>query len=288
MSDTRYKKPKTIDELRWFCDDHNIPAREMRFFIGEDFKEPKAFGIYRDDDGDFVVYKNKADGSRAVRYKGPDEAFAVNEIYEKMKSEVEQRKQAKRSADPGSRSSGLRYNGIRDIDPPRSYSGGSSFRFSKSEKTVLAVILALVIAGCGYIGYKAYKFIDLYRHTPNSGYYAFHGTKYYDDAGTWYYYDDSYDDWYPADYVDPLLIDDYGDYYISGDYSEDYFDEYGITDFRDSEYYYSGSYYDSDDDYYYDDDDDDWSWDDYDWDDDDDWDWDYDYDYDDSDWDSDW
>ena len=63
MSDTRYKKPKTIDELRWFCDDHNIPAREMRFFIGEDFKEPKAFGIYRDDDGDFVVYKNKADGS---------------------------------------------------------------------------------------------------------------------------------------------------------------------------------------------------------------------------------
>ncbi len=87
----RYQKPKTIDELRWFCDDHDIPAREMRFFIGEDFKEPKAFGIYQDAEGEFVVYKNKSDGSRAVRYKGPDEAFAVNEIYEKMKAETEQR-----------------------------------------------------------------------------------------------------------------------------------------------------------------------------------------------------
>ena len=28
----RYQKPKTIDELRWFCDDHDIPAREKPLF----------------------------------------------------------------------------------------------------------------------------------------------------------------------------------------------------------------------------------------------------------------
>ena len=50
------------------------------------------FGIYRDEDGEFVVYKNKSDGSRAVRYKGLDEAFAVNELYEKLRSEVSERR----------------------------------------------------------------------------------------------------------------------------------------------------------------------------------------------------
>lgn len=58
----------------------------MRFYIGEDFKEPKAFGVFKDTDGNFVVYKNKADGSRAIRYRGPDETHAVNEIYQKMRS----------------------------------------------------------------------------------------------------------------------------------------------------------------------------------------------------------
>ena len=46
----------------------------MRFFIGEDFREARAFGIYKAGENRFVVYKNKSDGSRAVRYDGPDEA----------------------------------------------------------------------------------------------------------------------------------------------------------------------------------------------------------------------
>ena len=36
----------------------------------------------------FIVYKNKADGTRAVRYKGTDEAYAVNELYLKLKDEI--------------------------------------------------------------------------------------------------------------------------------------------------------------------------------------------------------
>ena len=59
--------PQTLEELKDFCARHNLPLEQMRFFIGEDYKKPKAFGIYQDGDGNFVVYKNKADGSRAIR-----------------------------------------------------------------------------------------------------------------------------------------------------------------------------------------------------------------------------
>ena len=69
------KVPKTIEELKAWAKAMNLPLAYMRTFIGEDYRGPKAFGIYKDpDDGTFVVYKNKADGSRAVRYKGGDEA----------------------------------------------------------------------------------------------------------------------------------------------------------------------------------------------------------------------
>ena len=92
--------PKTIEELKAFCAAHNMPLEKMRFFIGVDFREPRAFGIYRDENGDFIVYKNKADGSRAVRYRGKDEAYAVNELYQKLKSEVQIRKAKTSDAPP--------------------------------------------------------------------------------------------------------------------------------------------------------------------------------------------
>ena len=77
----------------------------MRFFIGVDYKKPKAFGIYQDGDGNFVVYKNKADGSRAIRYKGTDEAYAVHELYLKMQSEVQKQK-TRRSASAAEQTGG--------------------------------------------------------------------------------------------------------------------------------------------------------------------------------------
>lgn len=81
--------PKTIAELQDFAKAHNLPLQEMHYYLGEDYKGPKAIGIYRDKDtGNFVVYKNKSDGSRAVRYEGKDEAYAVNEIYQKMHTDV--------------------------------------------------------------------------------------------------------------------------------------------------------------------------------------------------------
>ena len=44
--------PKTIAELQEYCAERGMPLLRMRFFIGEDIKEPKAFGIYKDSHGD--------------------------------------------------------------------------------------------------------------------------------------------------------------------------------------------------------------------------------------------
>ena len=80
--------PKTIEELRQWYKDRNLPDENItRFFIGKDYRGAKAFGVYQDGKN-FITYKNKADGSRSVRYKGPDEAYAVNELYLKLKEEV--------------------------------------------------------------------------------------------------------------------------------------------------------------------------------------------------------
>ncbi|MBR2784109.1 MAG: hypothetical protein IKD93_07965 [Firmicutes bacterium] len=90
--------PKTIPELQEFCRLHNLPLAQMRFFIGENYQGARAYGIYQDDEGDFVVYKNKSDGSRAIRYEGKDEAYAVNEIYQKLKTEMTAERMNRRQA----------------------------------------------------------------------------------------------------------------------------------------------------------------------------------------------
>ena len=77
--------PKTIDELRKYAEYKHMPLDMLRFYIGMDYRSPRAFGIYKDPEtGVFIVYKNKADGSRSIRYSGTDEAFAVNELYLKL------------------------------------------------------------------------------------------------------------------------------------------------------------------------------------------------------------
>ncbi len=82
------EQPGTIEELRnWFKENGYEPAK-TRFFAGVDVRSPKAFGVYRDELGDYIVYKNKADGTRAIRYQGPDEEFAVHEIYQRFQEEI--------------------------------------------------------------------------------------------------------------------------------------------------------------------------------------------------------
>lgn len=85
-------KPKTINELKAWYEARNLPPYETtRFFIGINYTKPRAFGIYQEDDK-FIVYKNKNDGSRAIRYEGNDEEYAVNELYLRLKDEIKNQK----------------------------------------------------------------------------------------------------------------------------------------------------------------------------------------------------
>ena len=107
--------PKTIEELKqWYEARHLPPYETTRFFIGIDYKEPKAFGIY-EENGEYIVYKNKADGTRAIRYRGTDEDYAVNELFLKLKSEILKQKENNVGKNSG------RGNG----KPPKSSMGGA-------------------------------------------------------------------------------------------------------------------------------------------------------------------
>ncbi len=67
-----------------------MPLLRMRFFIGQDFREPRAFGICKKEN-EYIVYKNKSDGSRFIRYRGLDEETAVFELFSKLLDESHHR-----------------------------------------------------------------------------------------------------------------------------------------------------------------------------------------------------
>jgi hypothetical protein len=259
--------PKTIDELKdWYMARKLPPESVTRFFIGKDIKEARAFGIYKDG-SNYIVYKNKNDGSRAVRYKGTDEAYAVNEIYQKMKAELLERKEA-------------------DINNGRQTSGGAPVNPSpkKKGKSALAIgCLTVIIIFIAHFLVFGLLFLTTLGNnkTPDKGYYDYDGDAYYYAGGAWYTPGDD-GEWERNYHVPDQLEKNYSDYYEARSY--DALDEDFAEDFV--EYTTEERSYDDDYNYnYYDDDD---SWNDSNWDDDD---WDYDYDsYDsyDSDWDSDW
>ncbi len=260
---TASDQPKTIEELKAWYTSHNLPPENVtRFFIGKDIKEPKAFGIFKNESGEFVVYKNKSDGSRAVRYQGYDEGYAVNELYQRLKTEI---------ADQKSHSANMRANQTTRNTRRRRSSGGGSFLakllmfflFSKVGTALLCVIIFVVIT--------------VMDKSPGRGYYRYGGNDYYYQKGSWYEYNSTYDSW------DYLSDDDFLDDIIYDDTATDYrVYDHGGMDFEDSSWYesdYSSSSYSSSSssyDYDYD-----WdsgsSWDSYDS-------WDSDY----SSWDSDW
>ena len=244
--------PQTIEELKVWAKEMNLPLEEMRTCIGEDYKGAKAFGIYKDEtDGTFVVYKNKEDGTRAVRYKGSDEAYAVNELYQKMKERVAVQKahQQPKAAKPAPGASAA-------AQQRQSEKNLSKALFPICLITIVAIIiLSVVFALIGESG-------------PDTGYYTYGGRSYY-YYGDWYEWEN--DSWQYAPY-ESWMDSDYESYYDS--YSYDSGADY--EDFEDSSYY-TPSDDSSDDDDSWDDD----SWDSG-WDSDDSWDSGYD------DWGSDW
>ena len=208
------KKLYTLSDLETFFFEKNIPQEKIRFFVNENRKDRKCFGIYQDiDTGKYIVYKNKADGSRFVRYEGDDETKAVSIFFAKLKEEMSIR------------------DGKRDTYTTKT--------LSKKKQNKLAVI---PIVSVSLIIVAVFTMISLASiFSPKKGYYYQNDNWYYYSNHNWYSYNEYYDDW---DYY-------YGDD-ISSDYFYDtqWEQDMGITDFEDSYYYYYEyeSYY-SDSDY---------------------------------------
>ena len=198
--------PKTIEELKVYCDENGLTPERTRFFVGVDYKEPKAFGIYKDDKGEFVVYKNKANGERAVRYRGVDEAYAVNELYERLQDEILNQKS-------------------HHVERQKA----KAVKSVKREQTaglIKAITMGLVVV----MGVSAFFFSG---NKHNNGYYHYNNQHYYSLDDTWYYYDDTLTDWYPASSVPEDLAENADDYYDSSYY--DY--NSNTTNFEDTDYY---------------------------------------------------
>ena len=230
---TALEQPKTIEQLQEWYKARNLPPENVtRFFIGKDVKEARAFGIYKNSNGDYVVYKNKSDGSRAIRYQGSDEEYAVNEIYQKLKAEIVNQKS-------------------HNVSQTRSSS--SSKETGSCLGSIFGLILWFIIKpfGIALIAIIAAIILAIFDHSPAEGYYRYQGNDYYYQDDSWYAYDTDTDSWdyaYNGSILDDLINDEtYSDYRYYG---------HEGSDFEDS------SWYDDDDDYSYSwDSDSSWDWD---------------------------
>ncbi len=266
------RRPETIEELQAFCASRRMPLEKMRFFIGQDYPHPRAFGIYRDGEN-VVVYKNKSSGERAVRYRGRDEKRAVGELYDKLLEECHKR--------------GLYPEGSplpRPASAPATRSAAPSRSRSRSRSSgclsgilshlglvfILILVLGAAVSGCN----------DGITHRRD-GYYYLPGDNYvyYNYGGDWFYTlgESDNDFWYETD---SFPEEDYENYSLGDEWNS----AWGVGDFRESDLWddlnSSSSYSSSSS----------WSSDDSDWDSSSSWsdsDWDS-WDSSDSDWDSDW
>ena len=272
-------KVNSLQEYMDFVQKHNIPLDTIRFALGEDKgHEPRWFYIYQDRfTGEWVVAKNKSDGSTAERYRGNDEAKACQILFDKMEEEFNKRQ----FKSPQTTQAETKYR--EEIKKRRTRDRFASALHNTVVYAIVIVILAIIVRDT--LTDKPGS-----ARRPGQGYYVFQRT--YDDGSvwddlyyyldsSWYYFDGEYDDWYVDEDFD-YSYDYVDDYYVGNYYSslDGYYDG-DAWDFDDTTYY---QYYldtrdnDSDNNYYYDDDDDD-SWDSFDW---------GDWDSNDSDWDSDW
>lgn len=217
LTDLEDVKLSSLTELEDFFRTKKIPEEKIRFFVNQNLNEPRCFGIYQDvDSGDFIVYKNKDDGTRFIRYQGSDEKEAVSIFFDKLKEEM-----AKRDTQ------GLYKSTITTVKE-------EAAKKRKITAIIIAIVISVVIGVAGIF--------VLSRHTPKTGYYNYNNNYYYYGNDAWWYYDDYYDDWYMYD----GYLDNYNDYY----YGNSYDNSYGYSDI-DNSYNYE-SYADSyNDDYHY-------------------------------------
>ncbi len=195
--------PKTIEELKEWYSAHNLPPSNVtRFFIGENYTGARAFGIYKDGDN-YIVYKNKDTGERAIRYQGTDEAYAVNELYLKLKSEILNQK------------------------------AGNANNRKKSWKEKFSTLMNRLFWVCFVVIFIAAAFGKLNRK-PH--YYQYDNTVYVDYHDNWYVYNDYAHDYYNVYTVPSSIQNNPADYEY--DFKEYAWDDYSnFVEFKDSSYY---------------------------------------------------
>lgn len=199
---TANSQPETIEQLKIWYVAHNLPDENVtRFFIGKNYQGARAFGIYRDINGDFVVYKNKSDGSRVERYRGDDEAFAVNELYQKLRSEI-----ANQKARNGKSSSSSTLN-------------ETMKKLNKAIGIWFVIFFGTALISVFFVNMK---------DNHKEGYYRYNDTYYYHYDNHFYYYDDYDDKWskYSGDFTEEV-----DDYYVDEDVPT------GVDSFKSSQAY---------------------------------------------------
>ena len=201
--------PKTIEELKTFAAQKNIPLSQMRFFLDYDMKEPRAYGIYKDEYGNFIVYKNKSNGERAVRYKGSDEAYAVNEIYQKLRTEmaeqkIQQAENLHQTYQPNRNNAYKSNNGDSEINPSK------------------------VIIICAVFIWIVVIFAELSFGSSSSGNHNRYNNSYYNNYDYGYDYDSDYD--YDYDYGYDYSYDEWDYDWDDNDWDYDYDWDYSYSD----------------------------------------------------------
>lgn len=258
QKEVRIVTPQTIEELQQWYKEHNLPDEETtRFFIGKNYKGARAFGIYKDEiSSKIVVYKNKSDGSRAIRYEGTNESFAVNEIWTKLKEEIQNQKA----------------NNQRLVDEYRSVSKYENSNKKRRGGLMNWIVFLPIILMLGF-DFIFSGIISIF--IPQTGYYYYGNEYYYYQSGSWYKYNDA-GDWEKT--TPPKELKQKRKIYYKDRNNSNYSFYDTINRFEDS-YYYQEPSYSSDDSSSSSSSS---SWDDYSWSSDDSW------DSSSSDWDSDW
>lgn len=273
-------QPTTIEGLKEWYKEKGLPDEEVtRFFIGRDFRGSKAFGIYKDAKGNFIVYKNKADGTRAVRYEGTDEAYAVNELLTRLKQEIlEQKGRAVKKADPVNRSVPEKAAGSSPAPAEE-----TTLSPGEGKKALISLLIASVVIICVVAGIAAIFQIKDKLSIPLIGYYKHNGELFYhcdESLGYWAKFDREKNDWEMVDFIwesDEELFErktakqyylgevydssygayDFADSLSYRDYSKGFWVDTGYYDYEDTVYYHN-DLTKNEDWYYFDSDDNDW------------------------------
>ena len=134
--------PQTIEELQEWYDNHDLPSSDItRFYIGYDYQGSCAYGIYKkQSDNTFVVYKNKPDGTRVIRYSGDSEALAVNELFKKLIVELKKQSQIKKAIEDEERETKQRLLANKQM-----YRNKYNFHQDTGLLMFVAIIVVLVI-----------------------------------------------------------------------------------------------------------------------------------------------